>query len=383
MINRSNSIVSRSSTLSNQVSQATSSVSTTERQSASRRIRQYQSKISSLNQELQSVQSGLSQLVTTGQALQSFSQTNYTYLRNYREQIKLVNQQLKVVNRSVIASNSQLNGIYAYLDSLQNSQAANIYFITKKQLNGADFKQTLANFASQDQKTTMLQVVFDKTPDTGNNFKRINQLQSQIKLQLKGTPLASASVAIDGEPVIESTVESKMNDNFVILISVLVIGLLLGVFILSRAILQPLYWTAAFVASAFTGFQLAYLTMRFIVHVEAFDWQVPIIALSILTAMGSWQIISLGLSLRYTELPLIDWLIPTVKSYGTIVRYILLVVIVIAISLTFGASNALIEVALIVIYTTLAFYLVLPMIIVSLGKLAVTLPNKDNIIKNK
>ncbi|WP_268913378.1 MMPL family transporter [Lentilactobacillus sp. SPB1-3] len=383
MVARSNSIVNRSSNLSNQVSQATSSVSPTERRSASRRIRQYQNRINSLNQELQSVQSGLNQLVTTGQAIQSFSQSNYTYLKNYREQIKEVNRQLKVANRSVVASNSQLNSIYDYLDGLQNSQAANVYFITKQQLQGNDFKQSLANFASQDQKTTMLQVVFNKTTDNGNNRKRVDQLQQQIKLQLKGTSLANANVAIDGEPVVESTVETKMNNNFVIFISVMIIGLLLSVFILSRAILQPLYWTAAFVASAFTGFQLAYITMHFIAHVDSFDWQVPIIAVAILTAMGSWQIISLGLSLRYTELPLLDWLIPTVKSYGTIVLYILLVVAAIAISLTFGASNALIEIALIVIYTTLAFYFVLPMIIVSLGKLAVTLPNKDNIIKNK
>ncbi|AQW20838.1 RND transporter [Lentilactobacillus curieae] len=383
LVGRSDRIVSRSNSLSNQVSQATSSVSSSERRSASKKIRRYQAKIKNLTEELQTVESGLSQLVSTGQIIQDYSQTNYTYIKDYSQQIKQINKQLQAVNKNVVSSSDQLNDIYDYLDGLQSSQAANVYYVTPQQLKGSDFKQTMANFGSQDQKTTMLQVVFNKDTDSGSNLKRVKDVQQQIKLQLRGTPLAKAKVAVTGEPVIESTIESRMNNKFVFLLSVLIIGMLLAVFILSRAILQPLYWTAAFVASAFTGFQLTYITMHFIAHVESFDWQVPIIAAGLLTAIASWQIISLGLSLRYTELPLLEWLIPTVKSYGTIVRYIVLVAIAFAIAMTFGASNALIEVALILIYTTLAFYLVLPMIIVSLGKLAVTLPSKENIIKNK
>lgn len=100
------------------------------------------------------------------------------------------------------------------------------------------------------------------------------------------------------------------------------------------------------------------------------------IAVSILAAIAAWQIIALGLSFRYTELSLLDWIRPTMTSYGKIVRYILLVVIALAIGLTFGASFAMIETALIVIYTVCVYYLILPMIVTSMGKLAVTLPNK-------
>lgn len=135
--------------------------------------------------------------------------------------------------------------------------------------------------------------------------------------------------------------------------------------------------------SAVTGFQLAYITMRFVANVDQFDWQVPLISVSILTAIAAWQIIALGLSFRYTELSMLDWIRPTMASYGKIVRCIILVAVGLAIALTFGASFALIEIALIVIYTVCVYYLVLPLIVSSLGKLSVTLPSKKNMLKNK
>jgi RND superfamily putative drug exporter len=167
------------------------------------------------------------------------------------------------------------------------------------------------------------------------------------------------------------------------LLAIVIIGVLASVFIVSRAILQPFYWTITFLMAAVTGFQLAYITMRFVVNINQFDWQVPLISVSILTAIAAWQIVALGLSFRYTELSLLEWIRPTLASYGKIIRYILLVVLALAIALTFGASYALIEIALIVLYTVCVYYLVLPLVISSLGKLSITLPNKDNLLKNK
>ncbi|MFD1125829.1 MMPL family transporter [Lentilactobacillus raoultii] len=383
MVTKSNQIVQDSSRLAAQVNRTAANSSVTVQQNASKRVRRYQQQINQLAQSLQSVSSGVGQLATEGKVIQSYGQNSYNNLQSYSRQINQVKQQLKRVNQQVTASTSQLNGIYDYLNGLQKSGGASIYYITKAQLADTDFQQTLLNYASQNKRLTTLQVVFKNAPSSQTTVHQIKRLQQQIDLQLRGTSLSQATVAITGEPVAQSIIQSKMTHHFTTLMAILVFGILLAVFILSRAILQPFYWTAAFVMSALTGFQLTYLTMHFVASVKQFDWQVPLLAAVILAAFGAWQIIALGLSYRYTELSLLDWILPTMTSYGQIVRYILLVVVILSIALTFGASLAMIETALIVIYTAFIFYLVLPMIVSSLGKLAVTLPDKKNILKNK
>ncbi|MCV3741043.1 MMPL family transporter [Lentilactobacillus hilgardii] len=383
MVSKSNQIVQDSSNLASQVNSAAANSSVSVQRGASKRVRQYQQQINQLNQSLQSVSSGIGQLATEGKVIQNYGQNSYNNLQAYSQQISQIKQQLKKVNQQVTSSTSQLNGIYDYLNGLQKSGGANVYYITKAQLADTDFQQTLLNYAGKNKKLTMLQVVFKNAPSSKSNIHQVNRLKQQINLQLRGTSLSNATVAMTGEPVTQSIIQSKMTHHFASLLAILVLGILLAVFILSRAILQPLYWTVAFVMSALTGFQLTYLTMHFVASVKQFDWQVPVITATILAAFGAWQIIALGLSYRYTELSLLDWIRPTMASYGQIVRYILLVVVALAIALTFGASLAMIEIALIVIYTACVFYLVLPMIVSSLGKLAVTLPNKKNILKNK
>ncbi|GHP14831.1 hypothetical protein YK48G_22560 [Lentilactobacillus fungorum] len=383
LVKRSNQIISDSSQLATQVNRAAAHSSSAVQQSASRRVSAYQAKINELNQSLQAVSSGLNQLSTEGQVIQNYGQNSYNNLQNYSQQIDQVQKQLKKVSNQVHGSTNQLNGIYDYLNGLQQSGAANVYYITKAQLADTDFLQTRLNYTSANKKITTLQIVMKNAPSSQSNIQQVNRIRDQINLQLRGTPLAKAQVAISGEPVTQAINQSKLNHHFISLLAIVIIGVLASVFIVSRAILQPFYWTITFLMAAVTGFQLAYITMRFVVNINQFDWQVPLISVSILTAIAAWQIVALGLSFRYTELSLLEWIRPTLASYGKIIRYILLVVLALAIALTFGASYALIEIALIVLYTVCVYYLVLPLVISSLGKLSITLPNKDNLLKNK
>ncbi|ORN29143.1 putative membrane protein YdgH [Lentilactobacillus parabuchneri] len=383
LVKKSNQIVEDSSSLASQVNSVAANASVSVQQGASRRVRLYQQKINELNQSLQSVSAGISQLNAEGSVIQNYGQNSANNLQSYSQQISQFQKQLKQVSSQVHSSTDQLNNIYDYLNGLQKSGAANVYYITKAQLADTDFLQTMLNYTSQDKKITTIQVVLKNAPSSKNNVQQVKTLEDQVSLQLRGTPLSADKVAFSGEPVTQAINQSKYSHHFVTLLAIVIIGILATVFIVSRSILQPLYWTVAFVMSAATGFQLTYLTMHYVTGTNQFDWQVPMLAVSILTAIAAWQIIALGLSFRYTELSLLEWIRPTMASYGKIVRYILLVVIALAIGLTFGASFAMIETALIVIYTVCVYYLILPMIVSSMGKLAVTLPNKKNILKNK
>ncbi|MFT8907873.1 MAG: MMPL family transporter [Lentilactobacillus diolivorans] len=383
LVQRSNQIIRDSSNLASQVNSAAANSNISVQRNASRRVQSYQRQINALNQSLQSVSSGLGQLASEGNVIQNYGQNSYNNLQSYSQQISAVQKQLKKVSNQVDSSTNQLNGIYDYLNGLQKSGAANVYYITKAQLSDTDFLQTMLNYTSKDKKITTIQVVLKNAPSSKSNLKQMTKLQNQVSLQLRGTPLSKAKVAFTGEPMIQSINQSKMNHHFGTLLILLIAGVLLTVFAVSRSILQPLYWTVAFIMSAITGFQLTYLTMHFVAGIKQFDWQVPLIAVAILTAVAAWQIIALGLSFRYTELSLLEWIRPTMASWGQMMRYIMLVVVALAVALTFGASYAMIEIALIVIFTGCVYYLILPMIVSSMGKLAITLPNKKNLLKNK
>lgn len=83
LVKKSNQIISDSSNLGSQVSQAAANSGVAGRQSASRRVRAYQAKINELNQSLQAVSSGLSQLSAEGQVIQNYGQNSYNNLQNY------------------------------------------------------------------------------------------------------------------------------------------------------------------------------------------------------------------------------------------------------------------------------------------------------------
>ncbi|WP_243674112.1 hypothetical protein [Lentilactobacillus kisonensis] len=152
LVKKSNQIISDSRNLAAQVSQAGANSGISVRRNASRKVRAYQSKINQLNQSLQAVSSGLSQLSAEGQVIQTYGQNSYNNLQNYSQQINQVQKQLKKVSGQVHSSTDQLNGIYDYLSGLQQSGAANIYYITKAQLADTDFLQTMLNYTSANKK---------------------------------------------------------------------------------------------------------------------------------------------------------------------------------------------------------------------------------------
>ncbi|WP_243686022.1 MMPL family transporter [Lentilactobacillus rapi] len=174
--------------------------------------------------------------------IQNYGQNSYNNLQNYSQQIDQVQKQLKKVSGQVHSSTSQLNDIYDYLNGLQQSGAANVYYITKAQLTDTDFLQTMLNYTSENKKITTLQVVMKNAPSSESNIKQVQRLQNQVNLQLRGTPLAHDQVAMTGEPVSQAINQSKLSHHFMSLLAIVIIGVMAAVFIVSRAILQPFYW---------------------------------------------------------------------------------------------------------------------------------------------
>ncbi|MCY9806310.1 MMPL family transporter [Lentilactobacillus senioris] len=381
LTNKSDKINSKSTDIQKQVSDASNKASVNQQRSANSKVKRYEKQLDKLNTQLDTTSTDMDALIAQANNMQNYSQTIYNNMQTYNEALQKVKNDLKSLQLQVKNVQKGLNNVYDYLAALQKSTASNVYYITNSQLEDTDFLQTMYNYTSQNKKITSLQVIFNNAPNSSDTPKQVQLLQDQIKTQLQGTTLKNAQVAVTGEPVYQSLEQHNLQRGFLIMATIMIVAIALAAFILSRAILQPFYWLIALIMSVITGTQLTYLALDYVANVSAFDWQVPILAMVVITAVGAWQIISLGLSMRYTRLNPLDWIRPSMASYGQVLRYILLVVILISLALTYGSSMVMIETAMISGFTFVIYYLILPMIVSSLGKMAVTAPDKTRLFK--
>lgn len=378
-------ISDKSGQIKNQVTAAASQASASQQSSANKKVRTYESKLAALKTKLNLTSTDVADLVASVNAAQSGLSGSYTSLDAYSTKIQKVKDDLDDVQIKSQAVKKQLDSVYNYLHGLQKSSAADVYYITSDQLQDTDFLQNMYNYNSKNNKITTLQVVFNKAP--GNQTSaQMTQLQDQIKTQTQGSTLRYVKVALAGEPVAVAAAQNGLKHDLIIAMAIILTVILIAVFSLSRAMLQPLYWTIAFVISLITGFQLTYLSLGYFNHTNSFDWHVLPLVLVAVTAVGAWQIISLGLSMRYTRLSLLEWIRPTMASYAQVVRYIMLVMLVIVASVALtawaqGMAMTMIELALITGFTFIIYYLILPMIVSSLGKMAVKASDKSRLLK--
>lgn len=379
--NQAGSLESSNNSVTSQINKAATKATDLQTYTLNSKKHQYQRDLDNLDNSLIEASSNIDELTSQATSIKSYGETIYVNLKTYKKQLQKVKNSLNEIKEEADEANQQLNDVYSYLNGLQKSTAANVYYITKSQLADTDFLQSMYNYTSENKKITKLQVVFNNSANNKDNLKEIQNLQTLVQNQIQGTTLKHAKFAMTGEPVVEAQLQNGMQHYLKYAIAILIIVTLLAVFILSRAILQPIYWTFAFIISVFTGIQLTHITMHYLIGTGKLDWQVMPIMIATVTAVAVWQIIGLGLSFRYTTLSILDWIRPTVASYGQVVRYMLVVIVAIGISLTFGKSYLMISVSLIAMYTFAIYYLVLPMIISSFGKWSVTLPSKSHLIK--
>ena len=175
-INQVNQLQSKTQTIQGNVSKADQYSTATVRSKISSTVMAYQRQIEAINSQLQSVSSDLNTLISTANQIKSSSQGSSAALTAYSKQIQNVRNELGKVGQKVSAAQTQINNIYNYLSGLENSQAADVFYITKAQLADTDFIQTTLNYTSQDQKITSLQIVLNSQPNSQNNVQTINTI---------------------------------------------------------------------------------------------------------------------------------------------------------------------------------------------------------------
>lgn len=374
LVTKVNRLTSDTSTVRSQVSQISGRASVSQQSNASRKVRSYQRLLSLISTQLSTVSSNMRALGNQSTSIGTTASSAQSTVSGYASQVSSIQASLKKTTSSLSGLIKSYNDIYNYLSALQSSDAAKVYYITPEQLTSMQFQQSLLSNTSQDYKTTKLQVYLKDSATSHNNATTLKQLQSEVTTQLQGTRLSGVQIAYTGQPVVQNTVEQSIKDNIGWLLLTIGVILFLIIAILSGSVLQPLYWLLAFGLSIAGGVQLAQLTDHFMTGDPTFNWQVPLIIFVPLLLVGVIQLIQLALSYRFKDAAMLDWLLPGVTSLGQTLRYQLLTILVVCLVLFSANFAPLTQAGLIVLFTTIIFDIILPIVATAVGKLTITLP---------
>ncbi|MCH5462322.1 MMPL family transporter [Lactobacillus sp. LC28-10] len=374
LVSKTTTLADDTSTVRSQVSQVAGRASVSQSSSASKRVRNYQRLLNLVSNQLQTVASNMRVLNDEATTAGNDGQAVQSSVSDYASQVSSVQSSLKKTTTSLNGLIKSYNSIYSYLSALQASDAAKTYYITPEQLTSMQFQQSLASNTSQDYKTTQLQIYLKNSASSHNNAATIQQLQSEVKTQLQGTALSNAKIAYTGQPVVQNTVEHAIKTNAGWLLLTIGIITFLIIAILSGSVLQPIYWLTSLALAVMGGVQLAELTSHFMSGDPTFNWQVPFIAFVPLLIISMSLLIQLAISYRFKEVSLLDWLQPGVSSLGQTLRYQLFTMVIICLVLFSANFAPLTQAGLVILFATIIFDIILPIIVTSVGKLTVTLP---------
>ena len=265
--------------------------------------------------------------------------------------------------------------MYRYLKTFQRTNHTPIYYLTAEQREDTDFQQALLNFADLSQKTTQLQINFNQRPNYRGTSAQIRHLRTEIQTQLQGTSLRHDPVRISGQPAAQAQLQQGFKVGTLAMLAIGSCIFALGLMLISRSVLHPLGWLTALDLSFVAGLQLTKLALRGVTRQPRLNWQVLLVTSGLFLSIASLQLIPFSFSYRHRRLPVKSWLLASLTDQGQRLRLPLCAVIAGALSLGLGHGAEFTQISLILIFASVMFNLIFPLLASAIGKLIHDLPH--------
>ncbi|MCF6515260.1 MMPL family transporter [Lactobacillus sp. S2-2] len=372
-----NSITNTQNNLSNSISnvESTPTIKLTKKQKKQKRQqKQLQESLNQVNQELNDSINDLSDLQSSINNNSDNSSNHEIYLKKYYYQLRRTKTNLTRANKSVQSSNKVIRKNAKYLNNLQKADITKAYYITAGQMEDTDFYQSMYNFNSSNQQITMLEVNMKDSPDNSSNHKRINKLEQQVNTMIQGSRLKNSDISYSGIPIDNAKMQQDALKFIPITLGIMMLILWIGLIIVSRSILHPLYWILTYVLSAFAGLQISQMTISYLTNDSLLDSNSILLIITPLLILATAELVPLARTYRKDNPDMMYWLSYEINDFGQKVRYLIFGTILIALGFAFGGLNTFLYVLLTIIITTILFNITLPLMATALGKLAIELP---------
>lgn len=212
---------------------------------------------------------------------------------------RLANSLPRITN-GLDEANSGLGQGGTYLQGLQNSPAADTFYIPKEFLSNAMFQKSINVYLSPDKKSAMLIVVFNSNPSADQASARSQELSAMAKKSLQGTPLKNAKVAMGGESSKIQDTKSVASGDFIRTAAIMLIGIGIALMFVTRSLLQPVYILGSLLIAYLCSLTFNQWIVRAVLGKPMLTWNTPFFGFIMLIALGVDY--SIFLMTRYREL---------------------------------------------------------------------------------
>ncbi|KRL01753.1 MMPL family transporter [Liquorilactobacillus capillatus] len=195
--------------------------------------------------------------------------------------------------------NSGVKTANGYLKGLKNSAAADTYYVPEQVLKGKTYNKAIKAYMSADKHAASITIILNENPSSKKAMKKITEIQAQAQKSLQGTPLANATVAAGGETSFINDIQKIASNDFVRTASIMLIGILLALMVITRSILQPFYILGTLLLAYVMSLSITRLISHLFLGQDMLTWNTPFFGFIMLIALGVDY--SIFLMMKYRE----------------------------------------------------------------------------------
>lgn len=255
-----------------------------------------------------------------------------------------------------------------YLTGLQNSAAANTFYIPQSQIKNAQFQESINNYLSANKKIAKITVILDSNPSGDRATNEIPQITKLARYALKGTKLGHAQVVVGGQSSKIADTKTVAGGDFVRTAAIMVVGIGLALILITRSLLQPVYILGTLITAYLAALSISHGLTHLFLGRPLLAWNTPFFSFIMLLALGVDY--SIFLVMRYRDFDQNKYL-PTerIVRAATIIGTVVISAAII-LSGTFAALipsgiPTLIEVAMTVITGLIILVIIIPLVVPS------------------
>ncbi|USS90307.1 MMPL family transporter [Fructilactobacillus carniphilus] len=293
------------------------------------------------------------------------------------EQLKALQAQTEKAQQGLSQISGGVGQANNYLASVQGSAAGQTFFIPEQVMNSDQFKQAVNNYLSGNEKTTKIVVVLNQNPSSAKAMKTVNDIQNQVKQNLKGSDLDKATVAVNGQSALISDTQTIASGDFFRTAVIMLIGILVALIFVTRSILQPLYIEGTLLLAYFASLTVTHWISSLVLGHPMLTWNTPFFAFIMIIALGVDY--SIFLMRKYQTVPganPAERIIESSKFIGVVVLSAALILGGTFAALMPSGVLTLIQVAIAVIVGLLILVIILPILMSAAVKLTYPDPEK-------
>lgn len=173
-----------------------------------------------------------------------------------------------------------------YLGGLQNSAAADHFYIPNAVLHSKTFKPSIKTYLSSDKKTARIEIVFSTDPSGYHAARLANSLANISRKSLKGTDIADAKVAMGGQSERIYNTRKTASGDFFRTAVIMIIGISLALMFITRSLLQPVYIMGSLVMAYLASLSINHWMINAVMGRDMLTWNTPFFSFIMIIALG-------------------------------------------------------------------------------------------------